>query len=136
MKLAAITFVCAALTSTTAIACSNTPPKMKWATIKSDVKINGDVVAKLVAGQKVRFGKAYEHYKRNGSYVFNDGQRQHKPDGFVFYSNGIRCLNYAQPRYDLYVVNGNKLVLINANGGRFAVESKGISKKIRALKIN
>jgi hypothetical protein len=136
MKFGALALLSASLIATSASACANKPPKMKWATMKSDVRVGGDVIEKLVAGQKVRFGSAYEHYKRNGSYVFNDGNRQHKPDGYKFYSSGVRCLNYQEPRYDLYVVNGDKLVLINANGGRFAVESKAISKKIRGLKIN
>lgn len=108
--------------SDTLAACSDKPIKYKWAIQSGDQRVSGEYVQKTVLGKKVRFNKAYENYKKDGSYFFFDGSNRHVPDGYRFYSDGSRCLNYQNPRYDLYVVRDNKLLLINQHGGRFVAK--------------
>lgn len=108
-----------ALWGTASLACSSGPINFDWNIQAGDQRISGDSLQETVLGRKVRFGAEYEHYRRNGSYVFFDGQNQYRPDGYVIYADGSRCLNYNPARYDLYVVRDGKLMLINQRGERY-----------------
>ena len=115
--------VASALATSVLAACSETPIVHEWNTQAGDVRVSGDFVRDTVLGKKVRFEDAYEHYRNNGSYRFRDGGgNTHNPNGYVFYADGTRCLNYDRPRYDLYVVRDQQLVLINMQGGRFTAK--------------
>lgn len=117
--LAALALGCTVSSSALA-ACSEAPIRHNWAVQAGDQRVTGDFVRQTVLGHKVRFEGAYEDYKKNGGYVFKDGNgNTYNPDGYVFYADGTRCLNYPEPRYDLYVVRDQKLVLINRLGERF-----------------
>ncbi len=124
MKTPLFVAVAAAVTSALATsafaACSETPIVHDWNTQAGDIRVSGDFVRDTVFNKKVRYEDAFEHYREDGSYRFRDGGgNNHVPNGYVFYPDGTRCLNYDRPRYDLYVVRDRQLVLINMQGGRF-----------------
>jgi len=120
-SIAALTIAGLAFSTSAFAACSETPIVHDWNVQAGDQRVSGEFVQQTVLGKKVRFEDAYEHYRQNGSYVFRSGGgNTSRPDGYVFYPDGSRCLNYDRPRYDLYVVRDQQLLLINMQGGRFS----------------
>jgi len=112
--------ITSALSTSAFAACSEHPIQHDWGTKTGDTRVSGDFVKETVFGKKVRYESGTEHYRKNGSYQFTRGTEKFNPEGYVFYPDGSRCLNYPEdPRYDLYVVRDQKLVLINMRGGRF-----------------
>lgn len=102
-------------------ACGTRPPVNNWNTQSGDQRVSGDYLQSLLAGKKVKFKSVgTEHYRADGTYAFRfEGQTSRAP-GYRFYPDGIRCIDYPQqPRYDLYVVRDQQLVLINWVGGRY-----------------
>lgn len=108
-----------ALWGTAATACSDIPLNFNWNTASDDQRVSGEFVKKTVLGRQVRYEDGYEDYRANGDYFYVTPSQRFTADGYVFYADGSRCLNYPTPRYDLYVIRGNKLWVINQGGGRF-----------------
>ncbi|MCA0872353.1 hypothetical protein LCL97_16080 [Seohaeicola saemankumensis] len=100
-------------------ACPDKAPRIKWNTHSGDQRVNDAYLQKLLPGKKVRFDSGYESYNKNGSYTFRAGSQKHDAPSYRFYKDGSRCINYANPRFDLYVVNDKRLILVNAQGGRY-----------------
>ncbi|MEO0937708.1 MAG: hypothetical protein AAFY38_06100 [Pseudomonadota bacterium] len=101
-------------------ACPERAPRVGWNTQSGDARVSAEFLAQNLAGKRVGFsGGGTEHYRGNGSYRFSAGGQTFRADGYKFYENGVRCIGYAPPRFDLYVVNNGKLILVNEQGGRF-----------------
>lgn len=101
--------------------CQRNPVKHAWNIHSGDQRIGGDQLSDAVSGKKVKFGSiGTEHYKADGSYVYQDNSGKYAAKSVKFYKDGSRCLNYDRgPRYDMYVVVDGGLVLINRDGGRY-----------------
>lgn len=85
-----------------------------------DQKVNAAWLQKNIAGRKVVYsGKDVETYSANGSYSYKRGGQTWKAAAYKFYDNGVRCIGYDQPRFDLYVVNNGQLVLVNQQKQRY-----------------
>ena len=84
-----------------------------------DKRVNAAWLNKTLVGKRVKFDDGTELYANDGSYSYKAGSQTWKAPSYKFYDNGLRCIDYPQPRFDMYVVNDGKLVLINANGNRF-----------------
>ena len=102
-------------------ACGKKPPVNNWNLQAGDKRVTGAYLGKLLPGKKVKFMEGgIEDYAANGGYTYKLKGKSYRSNGFRFYADGIRCIDYPNdPRYDLYVVNGGKLVLINWVGGRY-----------------
>ena len=100
--------------------CSNKAIKQNWNFQSDDVRISGKFLEKTVIGKLVSYGdEGTEHYGADGSYFYKSNEGKWDAKGVVYYKDGSRCLDYANgPRYDMYVVNNKRLVLINGHGGR------------------
>lgn len=99
--------------------CPDNPPRIKWNTHSGDQRVNDAYLQKLLPGKKVKFGSdGTEVYKKNGSYTYRTSKGNFDAPNYRFYKDGTRCINYANPRFDLYVVNDKRLILINAKGWR------------------
>lgn len=101
--------------------CPSSAPRTSWNVQAGDQRVSGSYVEKLVTGHKVRFDYGgYETYGANGSYSYKDSTGTYGADSVRFYGDGVRCIGYSNgARFDLYVVNGGKLVLINSEGERY-----------------
>ncbi|WP_108861246.1 hypothetical protein [Ruegeria sp. Alg231-54] len=85
-----------------------------------DQKVNAAWLQTNLAGRKVVYsGKEVETYSADGSYSYKANGQTWKANAYKFYDNGMRCIGYGDPRFDLYVVNNGKLVLVNANKQRY-----------------
>jgi hypothetical protein len=115
-----LTTIAFVLTASTAIAdCPGKPPKVKWNTHSGDQRVNAAYLQKLLPGKKVKFGgDGTEVYHKNGKYTYRASGGNYDAPSYKFYSDGTRCINYPNPRFDLYVVNDKRLILVNAEGGR------------------
>jgi hypothetical protein len=101
-------------------ACPDSPPKIDWNLHSDDQRIDAGYLKDLLAGNKVKFNfGGTEHYRKSGKYRYSDAGQTYDADTFRFYKNGVRCIGYGQPRFDLYVVNNGKLLLVNVVGGRY-----------------
>ncbi len=99
--------------------CPNKPPKQKWNTHSGDQRVNAAYLEKLLTGKKVKFkGEGTEIYKNKGTYTYKTSSNNYDAPSYRFYNDGTRCINYPTPRFDLYVVNEKRLILVNAKGGR------------------
>lgn len=99
--------------------CPNSPPNVKWNSHSGDQHVNAAYLQKLLVGKKVKFGgDGTEVYHKNGTYTYRASGGNYDAPSYKFYANGVRCINYPDPRFDLYVVNDKRLLLINAGGGR------------------
>lgn len=101
--------------------CPSTPPDAsKFPTSAEDQEVDARWLEKNLAGRKIIYdGGDTEHYKPDGSYSFRSNGRSYQAPGYRFYENGIRCIDYQSPRFDYYVVNNKRLIVINQQGGRF-----------------
>ena len=85
-----------------------------------DQKVNAAWLQKNLAGKKVVFPNGEtEVYSPNGSYSYKASGNSWNAGSYKFYNNGMRCIGYDKPRFDLYVVNNGKLVLVNKGGERY-----------------
>ncbi len=100
-------------------ACSAKSPKHKWNFHSDDQRLSGAYLAKTLTGKKVRYDDGSESYGKKGDYTYRAGSSAHRAPAFRFYPDGVRCIAYDRPRYDVYVVNNGKLVLVNWQGGRY-----------------
>lgn len=101
-------------------ACPGKAPGKKWNTQAGDQAVDHKWLEKNLSNRKVVYSTGgTEHYRRNGSYRFTAGGQKYDAGGYQFYSNGVRCIAYSNPRFDRYVVNNGKLVLINWQGERY-----------------
>lgn len=115
-----VCIVAAMVTSMTAYAdCPSSPPKITWNTQSGDQRVNADYLQKLLPGKKVKFqGDGTEVYHLNGSYSYLTADKKYDAPSYKFYDDGTRCTEYSKPRFDLYVVNEKRLILVNAYGDR------------------
>ncbi|KIC21518.1 hypothetical protein [Leisingera sp. ANG-Vp] len=101
-------------------ACPGKAPKQNWNLQAGDQRVSGQYLTKLLSGKKVKFGSAgTEQYRKDGGYRYSTGGQNYNAGSYKFYADGVRCIGYSNLRYDLYVVNNGKLVVINREGGRF-----------------
>ena len=112
----ALTFAATAV----AADCPSNPPSIEGRVsfADGDQKVGTAWLEKSLAGHRVKFSDGTEHYNDNGTYTYKAGNQSWDAPGYKFYSSGLRCIDYATPRFDLYVVNDGKLVLINSGGSR------------------
>ena len=99
--------------------CLAKAPSHKWNLHSDDQRLTGDYLNKTLTGKKVKYDGGTEHYRSKGRYRYQAGSDTYDAPSYHFYDNGIRCIGYSQARYDMYVVNNGKLVLINWHGGRY-----------------
>lgn len=105
--------------------CPASPPKLNWNIHSDDQRVDDAYLGKLLAGRKVSFSfGGVEHYRKNGKYRYSADGRSYNAPSYRFYANGVRCIAYPTPRFDLYVVNNRKLVLVNTAEGRYEVSVK------------
>ncbi|WP_146346616.1 hypothetical protein [Falsiphaeobacter marinintestinus] len=102
-----------------AAACGSSAPKNGWNLHSDDQRVTADFLAKTLEGKEVKYDGGTETYRTDGSYAYKAGSETWKAPGYRFYKDGVRCIDYSKPRYDLYVVNNGKLVLVNWGGGRY-----------------
>ncbi|WP_068306654.1 hypothetical protein [Pararhodobacter sp. CCB-MM2] len=68
---------------------------------------------------RVTYPGGREEYLAGGLYRFTAGDQSWDAPRYRFYRDGARCIDYPQgARVDYYVLNGGRLVLINADGTR------------------
>jgi hypothetical protein len=105
-----------------AAGCPENSPKHGWATKSDDTRIAGDYLQSLLAGRKFRFTSGNtESYRKDGAYSFSEkGGKTWNAGGFRFYPDGVRCIGYSPPRFDLFVQRGNELWMITRDGYRSA----------------
>ena len=99
--------------------CADVPP-IRFAETVGDTTIDADWMNSMLVGRTVNYEDSSEEYRRDGTYVFRAGRSvSHAPE-YRFYADGTRCIGYdGAPRYDRYVLSGDVLTLINAQGTRF-----------------
>lgn len=102
-------------------ACPKTSPKVAKSYLQGgDQRVNAAWLKKTLSGRKVVFPSGeYEQYWDNGSYSYHSGSQKWAANSYQFYDTGMRCIGYSNPRFDLYVVNDGKLILVNQNKERF-----------------
>ncbi|MGR3621666.1 hypothetical protein, partial [Pseudophaeobacter sp.] len=82
-------------------------------------RVDVQYLTDLLSRKRVKYGNVgTEHYRKNGDYRYSAGGSNYDAGSYRFYPNGVRCIGYSNPRFDLYVVNGGKLFLINREGAR------------------
>ncbi len=115
-----IVFAAAMLVAGSAFAaCPQKAPRHNWNLQAGDQRVDVQYLAGLLSGKRVKFGNiGTEHYRKNGDYRYSAGGSNYDAGSYRFYPNGVRCIGYSNPRFDLYVVNGGKLFLINREGAR------------------
>jgi hypothetical protein len=101
--------------------CPSKPPSDRdVALADGDQKVNAGFLEKTLVGKRVRYSDGTETYDESGSYSYKIGNQTWDAPKYRFYDNGFRCIDYPNgPRFDYYVVNDGKLVLINGAGERF-----------------
>lgn len=126
MRIALASLFALSLSATTALAeCPTKAPstsKIKFE--PGDQRVNAAWLQNNLAGHRILFDGWSESYHSNGEYSYKSNYGNDHAPGFKFYDNGFRCIDYKKPRFDLYVVNDGKLVMIILAGVRF--EAKGI----------
>jgi hypothetical protein len=102
--------------------CPAKPPSDRdVAVADGDQKVDAGFLEKTLVGKRVRYSDGTESYDESGSYSYKIGNQTWDAPSFRFYDNGFRCIDYPNgPRFDYYVVNDGKLVLINGAGERFS----------------
>jgi hypothetical protein len=102
--------------------CPAKPPSDRdVAVADGDQKVDARFLEKTLVGKRVRYSDGTESYDQNGSYSYKIGNQTWDAPIYRFYDNGFRCIDYPNgPRFDYYVVNDGKLVLINGAGERFS----------------
>ncbi|MBO9453467.1 hypothetical protein J7426_24625 [Tropicibacter sp. R16_0] len=107
-------------------ACPKASPKVAKSFLKSgDQRVNAAWLEKNLSGRKIVFPSGeFERYWDNGSYSYHSGGQKWAANSYKFYDSGMRCIGYSTPRFDLYVVNGGKLVLVNQNKERYVAKIK------------
>ncbi len=102
-------------------ACPNKAPKLSKSYFSDgDQKVNAAWLQNNLAGRKVVYtGKDPETYFSDGTYSYKRDGQTWKANSYKFYDNGMRCIGYQNPRFDLYVVNNGKLILVNEQKKRY-----------------
>ena len=110
-----------AIAGTAGAECASSPIKHSWNVHDGDQRVSGEFVSNYLVGKRAKYqeNSGVEIYGSDGSYTFQDKGGTHNSNGYVFYGDGSRCIDYGDvPRYDLYVVREGKFILINVKGGR------------------
>lgn len=115
-----VCLITAMMTAGAAIAsCPNEAPEMKWNAHSGDIRVGAKYLQKLLEGKKVKYDRrGTEVYNIDGRYFFLAANGEFEAPSFKFYDDGTRCINYPNPRFDMYVVNENRLIIINPEGER------------------
>ncbi len=118
----AFLFLAVFLVSTgTAAACpTKAPSDSKYNIHSDDHRVNAAWLTKTLSGKRLALPRGVEIYNTDGTYNFKTKSQTQSAKSYKFYNNGIRCIDYPNPRFDLYVVNNGTLVLISGGGGRIA----------------
>jgi hypothetical protein len=99
--------------------CPKRPPSHKWNIQSGDQRVDAAFLSANLSGKRVRYrGDGTERYHKDGSYSYQSEGLVWPAPSYKFYSNGVRCIDYPTPRFDLYVVNNKKLVLVNMQDWR------------------
>ena len=98
---------------------SSTPDVSRFPTVEGDQRVNANWLQKTLKGKRLVFSDGTEQYNADGSYLYTSGNNSWRAPSYRFYDNGFRCIDYPSPRFDYYVVNNGKIVLINGQGNRF-----------------
>lgn len=98
---------------------ANSPDPSRFNTVEGDQRVNTSWLERTLGGKRLVFQVGTEHYNADGSYRWQTGNQSWDAPGYRFYNNGFRCIDYPAPRFDFYVVNDGKLILINGNGERY-----------------
>ncbi len=117
-----LTVFCATLIGTIASAeCPAKAPKLSKSYLSDgDQRVNAAWLQKNLSGRKVVYsGKEVETYSANGSYSYKANGQTWKANAYKFYDNGMRCIDFDKPRFDLYVVNQGRLILVNEQKQRY-----------------
>ena len=124
MKLFLVALCVSAIGTTAYAECPAKSPKFSKSYYSDgDQKVNAAWLQKNLSGRKVVYpGKEFETYSANGSYSYTANGQAWKANSYRFYDNGVRCIGYDKPRFDLYVVNNGKLVLVNQQKQRYVGE--------------
>lgn len=100
--------------------CPAKAPSTSKITFESgDQRVNVDWLESNLSGHKVHYEGWREIYHPNGEYSYRSNNGNDHAPGFKFYNSGFRCIDYKRPRFDMYVVNNGKLVMIAMFGVRF-----------------
>jgi len=101
--------------------CPETTPSIeRWNILEGDKRVNSAWLQEYLAGRRVKYEPSgTEYYQEDGSYAWRDGSQTWNAPSYKFYDSGFRCIDYPDPRFDLYVVSDGHLVLINSGGSRY-----------------
>lgn len=125
MKSISLAFLACVLALPAIAECPAESPVKKWNTHDGDLTLNKVDLEKRLVGRIVKISNSgSEFYRRSGEYRYTEkGQKFHAPS-YKIYSNGVRCIDYDKPRFDKFVVNNKRLIMIDAQGGRFETKVK------------
>lgn len=102
--------------------CPARAPAHGWNVQGGDRRVNAGFLENALVGHTVLYdlggGTATEQFARDGSHVWSSGGASRTAPTFRFYRDGVRCIGYAQPRFDLFVIANKRLVLIDTAGQR------------------
>ena len=119
MKFAIYLFAAAFAAQSAFASCPSAPLEKDWNTHDGDQRVNAEFLQKILAGRMVKFSDGTEHYFRNGTYMYQvKGGGQLEAPNYKYYEDGSRCINFANPRFDLYVVNDRRLIMVTPDGTR------------------
>lgn len=119
MRFAIYLFAAVFVTQNAFASCPSSPPVVIWNTHDGDQRVNADFLQRVLAGRMVKYGReGTEFYFRNGTYMYRTSGGEFEAPTYKYYDDGSRCINFVNPRFDLYVVNDRRLIMINVEGGR------------------
>ncbi len=125
MKLISLAIVASLVGLPVFAGCPDTPPTIKWNMHSDDQILDQVALKKQLTSRKVKYSDGgTEQYRKNGNYRYSADGQQYTAPSYKFYPSGVRCIAYSKLRYDRYVVNNGKLVLINTHGGRYEATVK------------
>lgn len=102
-------------------ACPSQPPNLSSSHVSDgDQLVNAKWLKQNLSGRRIVYsGAGVETYSSDGTYSWKAGTTTWSADSYKFYKNGVRCIGYDNPRFDLYVVNSGQLVLVNGQNERY-----------------
>ncbi|AML49903.1 hypothetical protein [Falsihalocynthiibacter arcticus] len=125
MKFAVYLFAATIAAQSAFASCPTSPPETVWNTHDGDQHVNAEYLQKILAGNSVKYGReGTEYYNNNGTYVFSTSAGELRAPSYKYYEDGTRCINTVNPRFDLFVVNDRRLILITNDGTRLEGQIK------------